>query len=629
MTLKIKSLGTSFGYLENAKLDFADGLTCIIGSRGTCKSTIVETIRFLFDSDKVKIREMVSDSSSGDHLNYHFKGLIRATLASGVAKCVAVEGLGEQAIEVVIERDVESAEPRIYRENVKEVSDKRILNKIEIYSQGDLQKIADSGEKRLELIDLHHKAKIDHLVSELNTYKKELSSLGPEIRELRILIENRKAEIKGLPAYRQQLEQLKSEQPAFDPELNEERTRFTDRQSILGKIKDVCSYFGEAENKVEDLIRYEANLNSALAGLTSLELKDSSYLVDRLTKFSNFISFLKKEKELLKPVPDSEVAKFSEGVEKLNSRYYELRQAQENVNESLKRQDLLLKQIDYLEEINKELDEILATEKHLVEKRKILRSHINTIADEIYTIRLAEVEEINSQFSNNVILNLKQSALCESYQNKLCQLLAGSRLRNREEIAYDTAMAVTPSELVDIVEAGDSQRLAQVLDRDLSQMARLVAYLLDNAEFYEIEGEQFQDELDIQLYVDGVPKRVDQLSKGQKATALLPLIMRHAPYPLIFDQPEDDLDNRFICETLIKDGIKKLKGKRQLIFITHNANIPVLGDADKVIVMKMKCPDKADKPICGNVEEVKEEIIKLLEGGKDAFKFRQNKYNMI
>ena len=112
------------------------------------------------------------------------------------------------------------------------------------------------------------------------------------------------------------------------------------------------------------------------------------------------------------------------------------------------------------------------------------------------------------------------------------------------------------------------------------------------------------------------------------ATALLPLILRSADYPLIFDQPEDDLDNRFIYKTLV-EIVRSLKLERQLIFVTHNANIPVLGEADRVIVMQMETPLTAGSPVYGTVDEVKEHILNILEGGKEAFQQRQQKYQTL
>ena len=97
--------------------------------------------------------------------------------------------------------------------------------------------------------------------------------------------------------------------------------------------------------------------------------------------------------------------------------------------------------------------------------------------------------------------------------------------------------------------------------------------------------------------------------------------------PLILDQPEDDLDNRLVYQ-LIVDRLKEAKKKRQIIVVTHNANIPVNGDAEYIISM-----DSESKYIKilheGTVEsiEIKKEICDVMEGTKEAFEMRSKRYN--
>ncbi len=178
---------------------------------------------------------------------------------------------------------------------------------------------------------------------------------------------------------------------------------------------------------------------------------------------------------------------------------------------------------------------------------------------------------------------------------------------------------------MDIIEGSDAKRLVDALGNDLGQMTRLVSHLLDNNRLYELEAIIPEDNLEITMIVRNEARPIEQLSKGQMATALLPLILRDAEYPLIVDQPEDDLDNAFVSDKLIKQ-LKVLSSRRQLIFVTHNANIPVLGEAECVVVMEMDGPRKARPCERGSVDAMKEQIIKLLEGGKEAFKSRQDKY---
>ena len=77
-------------------------------------------------------------------------------------------------------------------------------------------------------------------------------------------------------------------------------------------------------------------------------------------------------------------------------------------------------------------------------------------------------------------------------------------------------------------------------------------------------------------------QELDELSTGQKATAVLLLLLLESEAPLIVDQPEDDLDNRFITEGIVPK-MREEKRRRQFIFSTHNANIPVLGDAELIL----------------------------------------------
>ncbi len=204
-------------------------------------------------------------------------------------------------------------------------------------------------------------------------------------------------------------------------------------------------------------------------------------------------------------------------------------------------------------------------------------------------------------------------------------MLTGSRIRDQKEVAEDLAKRITPSNLIDLVEASDVHQLADILDRDLGQMTRVVSQLGDHDQLYDLEAEIPEDRLAITLYDGGVPKPIESLSKGQKATALLPLILRPSSHPLIIDQPEDDLDNSFIFRSLVQTAYA-LKEERQIIFVTHNANIPVLGEAEQVIVMGMATPKSAKPPLDGSVDERKQEILDLLEGGAQAFEERHKRY---
>src|ERR1022692_470155 len=195
MPIRIRALSTSAGYLRNAPIEFADGLTCIIGARGTCKSTIVETIRFAFDCDANRVKNvLLADPQDGQATESpSAQGLLRATLKDGLARCdiVQVDHTGDS--QLTVERDIDSA-PRVYREGIKELSDVSVLHSVEIYSQGDLQRIAECDELRLELIDRPNKAEIAILRKERAEHAERLRELGQQIRAKRAEIEGRRSE---------------------------------------------------------------------------------------------------------------------------------------------------------------------------------------------------------------------------------------------------------------------------------------------------------------------------------------------------------------------------------------------------------------------------------------------------
>jgi ABC-type cobalamin/Fe3+-siderophores transport system ATPase subunit len=138
------------------------------------------------------------------------------------------------------------------------------------------------------------------------------------------------------------------------------------------------------------------------------------------------------------------------------------------------------------------------------------------------------------------------------------------------------------------------------------------------------------------------------MSPGKKGLVLLKLhlSLQQAKYPILIDQPEDNLDNRTVFQEL-KDFIKTKKIQRQIIIVTHNANLVVATDAEQIIVANQKGQNgteeqeyrfeyvtgaleysfesKSDKGILYD-KGIKEHVCEILEGGKEAFKKRDEKY---
>ena len=120
---------------------------------------------------------------------------------------------------------------------------------------------------------------------------------------------------------------------------------------------------------------------------------------------------------------------------------------------------------------------------------------------------------------------------------------------------------------------------------------------------------------------------LDKLSMGQKGTVLLKLFLAEGDYPLIVDQPEESLDNKFIYDELV-NVFREAKKKRQVLIATNNANLVVNTDAEQIIVAEFE--DNKIRYKLGTIEDLKlrEDIMPILEGGKEAFRKREEKYGI-
>jgi ABC-type lipoprotein export system ATPase subunit len=120
---------------------------------------------------------------------------------------------------------------------------------------------------------------------------------------------------------------------------------------------------------------------------------------------------------------------------------------------------------------------------------------------------------------------------------------------------------------------------------------------------------------------------IDKLSMGQKGTVLLKLFLAEGDYPLIIDQPEDNLDNKFVYDEL-KGAFREAKTKRQIIIATNNPNLVVNTDAEQIIIAESK--NYEISYIKGSLEdpEIRKRIVHVLEGGEEAFRLREKKYGL-
>jgi hypothetical protein len=117
-------------------------------------------------------------------------------------------------------------------------------------------------------------------------------------------------------------------------------------------------------------------------------------------------------------------------------------------------------------------------------------------------------------------------------------------------------------------------------------------------------------------------RSITQASDGQRAAAMLAFLLAYGTDPLILDQPEDDLDNELIYSLVVKQ-IRENKKRRQIIVITHNPNVVVNGDAELINVLEFKGGQcRIARAGCLQEAAIREDICRVLEGGREAFDLR-------
>jgi ABC-type cobalamin/Fe3+-siderophores transport system ATPase subunit len=149
--------------------------------------------------------------------------------------------------------------------------------------------------------------------------------------------------------------------------------------------------------------------------------------------------------------------------------------------------------------------------------------------------------------------------------------------------------------------------------------------------WFKLLVKRIPDSADLELFrFDGTSAGSfarDDLSTGQKNTAILSLLLAAGKGPVLIDQPEDQLDSEFLFQELVP-MIREAREKRQLIIITHNANIPVNADAELVYALEAreghgKCRTQGGL----DRRETAKAVLDIMEGSEEAFRRRKEKYH--
>ncbi|MCL2648251.1 MAG: hypothetical protein FWD61_14775 [Phycisphaerales bacterium] len=619
---RVQSVQITGGFLDGMRLDLSTGLNCLIGARGTGKTTMLELIRYGLDvlppitnAERQRIEALV-EANLGD-------GTIELTIETREGLIYRVLRTRREAPVVV------SAEGTATEISLRAGGDGGAF-RADIYSQNEIERIADQSLSQLSLIDNFEPAQIGQITSELRTLTSRLATNATTLLPLQEQIDVLNGEIAGLPIIVDKLQALGpitgQNAEAVTKAQQAKSLRQRETHAVEGLWQFLCEYdqqLNDLQGQVSShatqwLIRDLLDgTNGPVMTRVKQRFLDGGTELDELLRqarstLSHMQTELGEEGTALQAIHGEQEAAYQELIKHDSA----LRgQATERANLERTKNDLLAKQ--------RQRDALQEKQTNLQRERSQMLQKLSELRDRRCTVRDAIVERINHALMPTIRVSLVQAGHMGLYRDLLENALRGSRIK-QGVVAQRIVEHTNPDELVQLVRNGDVDALAECTGINTDQ-ARKVVDVLQQAEIlYALETVELPDRPRIELRDGETYKDSAVLSKGQKCTTILPILLLESDTPLLVDQPEDNLDNRFVCESVV-ESIRKVKTRRQLVFVTHNPNIPVLADAERVFVLESDGAH-ARKIAEGDVDTCRDAIVNLLEGGEQAFKRRQERY---
>jgi len=619
---ELVALAWEGGFLDGAAIHFNPNLNVLVGGRGTGKSTVIESIRSVLGLDAV-----------GDEARKAHQGIVRYVLKSGTKISLLVRTHRPALREYRIEQTIPN--PPLVRDDRGEVSNltpRQVLPRVEVYGQHEISELTKSREKLTRLLDRFVQPDEDlprrksDLRRLLEKNRKSLLETRKELRQ----IEDRLA---ALPGLEETLERFR--EAGLEDRLKE-RSLLVREERLLESIPERFASFREC---LESL-RREVPVDRVFLSGKALEDLPGKEILQRLNAV-----FERLDHDLGRIVQDLEQAldRADTGVAEVRGAWDRRREAVQAAYENILR-ELQKGRVDGEEfiRLRQQIEALRPLRERQISARRTEKEH----ADGRRSL-LAEWEDVKAKEVRRLDAAAKD---------------VNRKLRDRVEVKVTAAGDREP--LFEILKKDVGGRLSEAIEslrgvRELSLTAfveacRTGAEALNNA--YGItpaQGERLAraepevlmrlEELDLPpttaIRLNTAPAgqppewhALDDLSTGQKATAVLLLLLLESDAPLIVDQPEDDLDNRFITEGVVP-RMRDEKQRRQFLFSTHNANIPVLGDAE--LIIGLSATGEAEhgrariaREHMGSIDAqpVRELVEEILEGGKEAFERRRRKY---
>ena len=617
MSHRLVELRIVGGFLDGFKFNFSEKLNCIIGARGTGKTTVLELLRYGLDAmprdEKMKksLLSLVESNLKGGRVE------IVIETADGLSYIISREFGGE----VYVYEPDRQGSGMAYSPN---------LFPVDVFSQNEIEEIAGKNAGQMELIESFSKSELDELNSDIRQIRKMLEANATQIFPLREREAQLTEALSLLPSVKKRLDSFAVAETGDAKKINAAHEQKSIRSMEVsfvesaGKVyHDVADRLRTNKNVFEEMLRWRKN--EELSGGENYDLVQRIYnevvanderLNSTLTAFfvelnASLHRLNDLKAELLKRHQEQDM-KYRELIEKG-------RAEQENAAERRKVADQytqLIANQSVLLEVRAKIDAALA-------QRSKMQSALTTAQDRRFQIRYDIAERINRRLAPNIRVTMKQFGSFDVYFELLVDALKGTPMQYRQ-VSQLLSRQVAPPRLAELIRKRDVEDLRSRVPLNENQ-AKLVISTLNNPAFLSaLEIVELPDTAKIELNDHGTYKTTETLSTGQKCNAILPILLLDSDRPLLIDQPEDNLDNEFVHNIIVK-SVRDVKEKRQMIFVTHNPNIPVLGEAEKILVMESDGMTGRIRN-AGTVDDCKSDIVSILEGGEDAFKKRKERY---
>lgn len=632
---------TNTAITDNAnpfKVEFSPQLNTVIGGRGSGKSSILRFIRGVFarNADIEALEDILSDQTDFYKRtdNKTQKGVLTDE------SIVEVEFVRNKSLYKIVATGIVNSTNQIitvYKfsndadsweiETAESFID---FFQFEQYSQKQIYEIAQEPNSLRE--------RIDNSIDGMSELKNDREITKKSFLEKSASIRTMKQQVSGKGKLQTEIsdltEQIKLYQQSGIADILLSKEKFTAQKKTIS-------------NFISELKTRETNLENVISSFDLEDIDFTGFQDEYKTEISvlsneaiNGLNSIKSELEVVKgkiaelqKVFTSETLKtkwkldFDKNQTDFDTKKKELEQ--QGINDIANFEKLT----NTKEAKEKELASIIAIETNLANEISI-RHQLKAE----YLLKTKEITAQRQAFVNVNMQDEKVQVSVRAFRNRN-DFINKLRTIIRKEDSYQTDVDY----LTDLCFNGQVERTIDSVRKvflDIKQeiaVTGITGYFvnlvkgLPDSQIDEIELLLPEDEIEIKYKPTGstVFKPLSTASAGQKTTAILTFILSQGNVPLILDQPEDDLDNRLVYE-LVVDRLKQAKEHRQIIVVTHNANIPVNGDAE--YILSMDSESKKLKILCsGSVEQsvIKKEICDVMEGSEQAFEMRLKRYRMI